>query len=32
MKRRADLHTHTTASDGQYVPEKLVRLAAERGI
>lgn len=28
----ADLHTHSTASDGQYTPEELVRLAKERGI
>ena len=28
----ADLHTHSTASDGQYPPEELVRLAKERGI
>lgn len=28
----ADLHTHSTASDGQYSPEELVRLAKERGI
>lgn len=24
-----DLHTHTTASDGQYTPTQLVYLAAE---
>lgn len=29
---RADLHTHTTASDGQYAPGALVRLAKERGL
>jgi len=29
---RADLHTHSTASDGQYSPGELVRLAKERGI
>lgn len=28
----ADLHTHSTASDGQYAPGELVRLAGERGI
>lgn len=28
----ADLHTHSTASDGQYSPSELVRLAKERGI
>lgn len=27
-----DLHTHTTASDGQYTPAELVRLAKERGL
>jgi len=27
-----DLHTHSTASDGQYAPEELVRLAKERGV
>lgn len=27
-----DLHTHTTASDGQYAPGELVRLAKERGL
>lgn len=27
-----DLHTHTTASDGQYTPAELVRLARERGL
>lgn len=29
---RADLHVHSTASDGQYSPAQLVRLAEERGI
>lgn len=29
---RADLHVHSTASDGQYAPAELVRLAGERGI
>lgn len=28
----ADLHTHSTASDGQYRPAELVKLAKERGI
>lgn len=28
----ADLHTHSTASDGQYTPSELVRLAKEQGI
>lgn len=28
----ADLHTHTTASDGQYAPAELVQLAKQRGI
>lgn len=27
-----DLHTHSTASDGQYSPSELVKLAQERGI
>ena len=27
-----DLHTHSTASDGQYVPAQLVRLAKARGL
>lgn len=27
-----DLHTHSTASDGQYTPAELVRLAKERGL
>lgn len=29
---RADLHTHSTASDGQYTPAALVRLAKKRGL
>lgn len=29
---RADLHTHTTASDGLLRPEQLVRLAGQRGL
>ena len=29
---KADLHTHSTASDGQYRPSELVRLAKDRGI
>lgn len=28
----ADLHTHSTASDGQYTPAELIGLARERGI
>ncbi len=32
MSVRCDLHTHTTASDGQYAPGELVRLAKERGL
>jgi len=32
MRYIADLHTHSTASDGQYAPEELVRLAKGRGI
>ena len=28
----ADLHTHSTASDGQYSPTELVRLARQRGL
>lgn len=28
----ADLHTHSTASDGQYTPSQLVRLAKDRGL
>jgi len=28
---RADLHMHSTASDGQFAPEEVVRLAAEAG-
>ena len=28
----ADLHTHSTASDGQYVPSELVKMAGEAGI
>ena len=27
-----DLHTHSTASDGQYTPSELVKLAKERGL
>ena len=30
MVYKADLHTHSTASDGQYAPAELVRLAKER--
>ena len=32
MKYIADLHTHSTASDGQYSPSKLVEMAKEKGI
>ena len=32
MTRLADLHTHSTASDGQYTPTELVRLAKERSL
>lgn len=32
MNKICDLHTHTTASDGQYTPAQLVRLAKDRGI
>jgi len=32
MKHLADLHIHSTASDGQYTPSELVRLAKERGL
>lgn len=29
---RVDLHTHSTASDGQYAPEEVVHRAKERGL
>lgn len=32
MPAAVDLHTHSTASDGQYSPPELVRLAKNRGI
>lgn len=32
MTALCDLHTHTTASDGQYTPVQLVRLAGEWGL
>ena len=32
MNVLADLHTHTTASDGQHTPSELVKLAKNRGI
>lgn len=32
MTVRADLHAHTTFSDGQHAPEELVRLAREAGL
>lgn len=28
----ADLHTHSTASDGQYTPTQLVGLAKDKGL
>ncbi len=32
MNRRADLHTHTTASDGMFAPADNVRMAKEAGL
>lgn len=32
MQYIADLHTHSTASDGQYAPEEVVRRGKERGL
>lgn len=32
MPNRADLHVHTTASDGQYTPAQVVALARARGL
>lgn len=32
MTALCDLHTHTTASDGQYTPSELVKLAKNRGL
>jgi predicted metal-dependent phosphoesterase TrpH len=32
MRPRADLHVHTTASDGQYTPEQLVEMARALGL
>lgn len=32
MSMVSDLHTHTTASDGQYTPTELARLAKQHGI
>lgn len=32
MKNIVDLHTHSTASDGQYTPSELVGLAKKKGI
>lgn len=32
MRTRADMHTHSTASDGQYRPRELVELARVRGV
>ena len=31
MIRRVDLHTHSTASDGQYTPAELAGLIKKRG-
>ncbi|MDE6996646.1 MAG: PHP domain-containing protein, partial [Oscillospiraceae bacterium] len=31
MIYKADLHTHSTASDGQYAPAELARLVKRRG-
>src|SRR3954470_16148199 len=30
--RRADLHVHTTASDGEYTPSQVVALARQAGL
>lgn len=32
MTQTADLHTHSTASDGQYTPREVVMLAKKQGI
>ena len=32
MSARCDLHTHTTASDGQYTPGELVKKAKGHGL
>lgn len=32
LSQRIDLHTHSTASDGEHTPAELVRLAIERGL
>lgn len=32
MTYKADLHTHSTASDGQYAPAELAKLVKERGV
>ncbi|USF26716.1 5'-3' exoribonuclease [Firmicutes bacterium ASF500] len=32
MTKKADLHTHSTASDGQYTPTELVSLAKDSGL
>lgn len=32
MRHISDLHTHSTASDGQYTPAQLVGMAKERGL
>ncbi len=32
MRKKADLHVHTTESDGKYSPEEVVKMAVERGL
>src|SRR5262245_47817304 len=32
LPRRADLHVHTTASDGEYTPSQVVALARQAGL
>lgn len=32
VRYKCDLHTHTTASDGQYTPTELIQMAKERGL
>lgn len=32
MTKKADLHTHSTASDGQYTPQELVGMAKDSGL
>ena len=31
-KNKADLHVHTTASDGKYLPREIVKIAWEKGV